>query len=78
MSRMKQYAADMEHFKLRAIETAWITDPEESAQAFKDLLEDCGNAASIYHKPASVTALFAYTVSETYAAEWMAQGKTTA
>ncbi|MEU0159033.1 hypothetical protein ABZ154_09375 [Streptomyces sp. NPDC006261] len=78
MSLMKRYAEDTEHFKLRAIETAWITDDLERALALSDLFEDCGNAATVYHSPAEVAALFVHTVSETYATEWMSQRKATA
>lgn len=73
MSLMKRYAEDTEAFKLRAIETAWITDDLERALALTELFEDCGNAASVYHSPAEVAALFVHTVAETFSAEWMSQ-----
>ena len=41
MSYMKMYAEDTEHFKLRAIETAWITDDLERALALTELFECC-------------------------------------
>lgn len=78
MSLMKRYAEDTEALKLRAIETAWITDDLERALALSELFEDCGNAASVYHSPAEVAALFALTVVETFSAEWMSQRKATA
>lgn len=75
MSLMKRYADDTEAFTLRAIETAWITDPGARAQALTNLFGDCGTAAAVYHAPAEVAALFVHTVTETYGAEFMAQGK---
>lgn len=78
MSLMKRYADDTEALKLRAIETAWIRDEGARAQALSELIEDCGNAASVYHSPAEVAALFVHTVTETYSAEWMSQRKATA
>ncbi|WP_157875618.1 MULTISPECIES: hypothetical protein [unclassified Streptomyces] len=75
---MKQYADDTADFKLRAIETAWITDDLERALALSELFEDCGNAASVYRSPAEVAALFVHTVVETFSAEWMSQRRATA
>ena len=40
------------------------------------LSQSCLNAATVYHSPAEVAALFVHTVAETFSAEWMAQGRT--
>jgi hypothetical protein len=73
---MKAFAEDTESFKLRAIGIAWNTDPGHRAAALTTLFEDCGTAAGVYADPASVVVLFVNAVSETYAAEFMAQRQT--
>lgn len=73
MSAMKAFAEDIESLKLRAIGIAWNTDPAYRAMVLSELFDDCGTAASVYADPASVVVLFVNAVSETYAAEFMAQ-----
>ncbi|MGC9439246.1 hypothetical protein [Streptomyces sp. WG5] len=73
MSLMKRYAEDMEAFTMRAIEVAWHKDAGYREAAFSELLRDCETAARVYASPAEVAVLFVNHVTDTYAAEFMAQ-----
>lgn len=73
MSLIQRYADDMANLRLRAVGIAWHEDANYRAMALTELFEDCGTAASVYASPGEVAVLFVNAVSETYAAEFMAQ-----